>query len=88
MALFATGSAEALWVPVVVLGPAPALADWMVTTYGDRAGTNGVRSATGALLGVAYGVAVPWFLATYRPWVIAVGACYGGVAAALLAHSR
>ncbi|WP_218927210.1 hypothetical protein [Halosimplex pelagicum] len=49
---------------------------------------NAVRTASGALLGLGYGVAVPWFLTARPAWLLAVAAGYGGVAAALLVHSR
>ncbi|ELZ28228.1 hypothetical protein C475_05465 [Halosimplex carlsbadense 2-9-1] len=83
-----TGTAPAAWPWLVACGPAPALADWAVTTFTLRRGSNAVRTASGALLGLGYGVAVPWFL-TERPlWLLAVAAGYGGVAAALLVRSR
>jgi len=72
----------------VIWGPAPALLDWAVTTFTDRRGSNAVRTASGLLLGSAYGVAVPWFLTERLPWLLAVALCYGGVAAVLLAWSR
>lgn len=82
LALVATGTAPVLWPWLVAVGPAPALLDWAVTTLGSRRGHNAVRTATGALLGVGYGVAVASFLTDPRPWLVAVAAVYGGLAAA------
>jgi hypothetical protein len=59
-----------------------------VTTFTPRRGDNAVRTASGALLGLGYGVAVPWVLTARPLWLLAVAAGYGGVAAALLARSR
>ena len=73
-----TGAAAWLW--LVACGSAPALLDWAVTALTERRGSNAVRTASGLLLGSAYGVAVPWFLTDRPPWLFAVGLCYGGVA--------
>lgn len=59
-----------------------------MTTFSPRRGSNAVRTASGALLGLGYGVAVPWFLTARPLWLLAVAAGYGGVAAALLVRSR
>jgi len=87
VALFATKTAPALW-PWLVLLPAPALVDWAATATGDRRGHNAVRTGTGTLLGLAYGLALPWFLADFRPWLLGVAAGYGGLAAAGLWITR
>lgn len=73
---------------LVACGPAPALVDWAMTTLTPRRGANAVRTVSGALLGLGYGVAVPWFLTSRPLWLLAVAAGYGGVAAALLVRSR
>ncbi|MFC6974868.1 DUF2085 domain-containing protein [Halomicroarcula sp. GCM10025709] len=86
--LFVLGAWSGLWAPLVVFGPAPALADWAVTTVTDRRGHNAVRTATGALLGVAYGVALPWVLTTATIWPVAVAVGYGTAAAVGLALSQ
>jgi hypothetical protein len=83
-----TDAGAVAWPWLAVLGPAPALFDWAVTTFTDRRGSNAVRTASGLLLGSGYGVAVPWFLTERLPWLFAVGLCYGGVATGLLAFSR
>ena len=88
LALAATDTGAAAWPWLVIWGPAPALLDWAVTTFTDRRGSNAVRTASGLLLGSAYGVAVPWFLTEQPLWLFAVGLCYGGVTAVLLAFSR
>ena len=60
--------------------PAPALVDWAATAGERGSGTNLVRTATGGLLGVAYGVALPWFL-TGTYWLVGVAVGYGGLTA-------
>ncbi|MFC7074903.1 DUF2085 domain-containing protein [Haloarcula halophila] len=77
--LFGVGGG--LWAPLVAFGPAPALADWAVTTFTDRRGYNAVRTVTGATLGLAYGVALPWVLTTATVWPVAVAVGYGTAAA-------
>lgn len=77
-----------MWPWLVACGPAPALADWGVTTFTDRHGSNAVRTASGLLLGAGYGVAVPWFLTDRPLWLLWVALGYGGVAAALLARTH
>ncbi len=81
LAAFLLGVGRGAWLPVVALFPLPALADWAVTTLGERRGTNARRTATGALLGVAYGLALPWFLTTRRPLLLAVAVGYASLAA-------
>ncbi len=86
--LVLTVTGRAAWPWLVAVGPAPALVDWAATTFTDRPGSNAVRTATGALLGLGYGIAVPWLL-TERPlWLFGVAAVYGGAAATLLARTR
>lgn len=69
---------------LVAILPAAALLDWAVTTFTQRAGLNAVRTATGGLLGYAYGLGLAR-LAGFDLRVLAVGVAYGVVAAALLA---
>ncbi|QLH79891.1 DUF2085 domain-containing protein [Halosimplex rubrum] len=88
VALVLTDTAPAAWPWLVACGPAPALVDWAATTFTLRRGSNAIRTASGALLGLGYGVAVPWFLTARPLWLLAVAAGYGGVAAALLVRSR
>jgi len=88
------GALGALW---GVLSVAPALvallpAATVVERLAERAdgvaydGANWARTATGALLGVAYGLGLVGLLGrpAARGWVVAVGVVYVGVAAALL----
>ncbi|WP_276273148.1 DUF2085 domain-containing protein [Haloarcula litorea] len=79
---FLLGVGRGAWFPLVAVGPLPALVDWTATTFTDRRGHNAVRTATGLLLGAAYGVAVPWFLTTLAPALLAVAVWYGALAAA------
>jgi len=68
---------------LVALFPLPALLEWTATRFTPRRGYNAVRTATGLLLGYAYGVgAVRLFDGDLR--VLLVGFCYGAVAAILL----
>jgi uncharacterized membrane protein len=71
------GMLPALWPWLVAVGPAPALVDWAATTLGERVGTNGVRTVTGALLGLAYGVAAVQFLTDPRAWLVGIAVVYG-----------
>lgn len=80
--VFLLGVGRGAWLPVVAFGPLPALVDWAVTTVTERRGTNAVRTATGGLLGVAYGLALPWVLTTWRPALLAIAVGYGALAAA------
>jgi len=86
-ALWLSGALSAGWPALIALGPAPALVDWAVTTLGDRRGHNAVRTGTGLSLGAAYGLAVPWFLTTWAPWLVAVAVAYGALAAIGLRRS-
>lgn len=88
LVLFATGSGRAAWPWIVGLLPAPALVDWAVTASGERSGRNAVRTATGALLGIAYGVALPWVLLDGTYWLVGVAVVYGGLAALGLWSTR
>ncbi|WP_415379043.1 DUF2085 domain-containing protein [Halosimplex sp. TS25] len=86
-ALALTATVPAVWPWLVVCGPAPALVDWAATTFTDRRGSNALRTVSGALLGLGYGVAVPWFLIGRPLWLLGVAAVYGGIAAVLLVRS-
>ncbi|PCR89871.1 DUF2085 domain-containing protein [Natrinema ejinorense] len=65
---------------VVALFPLPALIDWAVTTFRDRRGYNGVRTATGALLGYGYGCGLSLVLFESNLTVLGIGGCYGIIA--------
>ena len=77
---------------VVVLLPAATVVERLAEARPSVAydGTNWVRTATGALLGVAYGLGLVGLLLrpATRGWVVAVGAGYAVVAAALLRNER
>lgn len=75
-------------IALVLVLPAFALFDWVVTTFSARTGVNAVRTATGALLGYAYGLGLVLFVTTLDVRVLAVGAGYGVVAGALLLVAR
>lgn len=88
VALVLFGTGPAAWPWLVAVGPAPALIDWAATTFTDRRGSNALRTASGALLGLGYGVAVPWFLIARPLWLLGVAAAYGVVAAVLLVRAH
>jgi len=69
---------------VVTVLPAPALVDWTATTATTRRGSNWLRTATGLLLGYAYGVGLGRLLVAGDRRVLAVGVAYGLPALALL----
>lgn len=73
---------------VVAVGPLPALVDWTATTFTPRLGSNWVRTATGGLLGYAYGVGLARLGLGGDLWVLAVGVLYGAAALALLWVAR
>lgn len=64
--------------------PLPALVDWAATAFTDRSGWNPVRTATGALLGYAYGVGLATLFLGDDLWVLAIGAAYALAAGFLL----
>lgn len=75
-------------VAVVATLPLPALLDWARTAFTTHRGSNPVRTATGAMLGYAYGVGLILLLLRGRLVVLAIGAAYGLTAAALLVRQR
>ena len=72
---------------LVALLPLAALAEWSVTAFTAREGTNPGRTATGALLGYGYGLGLR-LLVGGDLRVLAVGAVYGLAALGLLARHR
>jgi len=77
------------WAPgwqflALVTLPAVALVDWAVTAIGDRDGTNPVRTATGAALGVGYGLGLGRLALVGDGRVLLVGVGYALVAGTLL----
>lgn len=73
------------WPAVVLTLPAFALVDWAATTFRSATGTNRARTATGTLLGLAYGLGAWVLLVDGELWVLSVGLAYGAIAALLLA---
>ena len=73
---------------LVGLLPLPALVDWTVTTYTDKAGHNSVRTTTGTLLGIGYGVGLVHVVGNGDLGVVAIGAVYACAAGALLLRSK
>jgi uncharacterized membrane protein len=73
---------------LIAVLPLPALVEWSITSSRSRRGSNAVRTATGLLLGYGYGLGVIRILVGRDPSVVAVGAAYGFVAAALLYGRR
>lgn len=71
---------------VLLFFPAFALLDWTVTTFTTIGGRNGLRTGTGMLLGIAYGLGLWLLLVDGVIWVSLVGLGYGGVAVSLLAR--
>lgn len=69
---------------LLLVVPLPALVDWTVTRFTPRSGNNLVRTATGLLLGYGYGLGFVTLLLRGDLRVLAIGAGYGGIAAALL----
>lgn len=67
---------------LVYLLPAPAMIEWFGTA--DGAGSNGVRTVTGFLLGYAYGLGVVWLLVAREALVIGAAVGYGVLAGTLL----
>lgn len=77
--LFASlgGTVGAVPIGLIAVLPAPALIDWAVTTFSDRGGYNLVRTVTGALLGVGYGLGLATLLSGRILPVVAIGLLYG-----------
>lgn len=87
LAYFAAPGASAALLATAVL-PAPALVDWSRTAFTPAPGTNPTRTATGALLGVGYGIGLLAFLTSLDLRFLGVAIAYGGLAAALLTRER
>jgi uncharacterized membrane protein len=88
LAAYAVGPAWLVNVAFVALLPAPALADWMLTSFSERRGYNPVRTATGGLLGYGYGLGLLLFFLEGDVRVPVIGVIYGILAATLLAVQR
>jgi len=88
LAAFLLGPARLSGLGVVAALALPALIDWTATAFTARRGSNRVRTATGAALGYGYGAGLGRLLLAGDRRVLAVGAAYGAVTAALLAVHR
>ena len=84
---FSDVGTTALLFAIAVL-PAFALVDWARTAFTPATGSNPVRTVSGALLGIGYGIGVLEFLTTFDARLLAIAAVYGGLAAGLLALDR
>jgi uncharacterized membrane protein len=73
---------------LIAVLPLPALVDWALTSFRPRHGSNAVRTVTGLLLGYGYGLGLSRVLVGRDLSVLAIGAAYGLVAAALLYTQR
>jgi uncharacterized membrane protein len=85
--LLGVGSSGVQIAAIAVL-PLFALVDWAATTFRPITGSNRIRTITGGLLGIAYGLGLGRFLLGGDLRVLAVGVGYGVLAAVLLAWER
>lgn len=69
---------------LVAVAPLPALLDWVATNFTRRRGVNALRTATGGLLGFAYGIGLGLLLVDVDLRVLVVGIGYGAAAGGLL----
>lgn len=76
-----TGLPELVLIAVLPIG---ALVDWTTTEFTGRQGSNVVRTATGALLGFAYGLGLVALFLEGQLLVLAIGFGYALVAGGLL----
>ncbi len=74
-------------VALVALAPFPALLDWVLTTFTNRAGYNSVRTTTGVLLGWGYGLGLGLLVFHGRFAIVGIGLAYALSAGVLLARS-
>lgn len=84
---YALGVLGPLSLLLVAVLPLPALVDWARTAFTASRGSNPVRTATGALLGVGYGLGLGMLFGDDRLSVLVVGAVYAVVAGVLLARA-
>lgn len=81
---WAAGPGVLTSIALVYALPLPALAEWTATRVTPRRGTNAVRTATGLLLGYAYGLAAATLLLEGDWRVLGAAIGYGLAAAVLL----
>ncbi len=70
---------------LIAILPIFALVDWAVTSLTVVDGWNSIRTITGSLLGIAYGLGLSHFIVSQDLAIILIGSVYGGIAATLLA---
>lgn len=85
LGLFATGLLASIQLVVVALFPLPALIDWSLTSFRPAKGSNAIRTVTGGLLGIGYGLGLGHLLVDREPLVLALGLGYALLAAVALA---
>lgn len=85
---YALGPPSLASIVIVASLPLPALVDWTLTTFTQRRGYNPVRTATGLLLGYAYGIGFGLLLGDLDLRVVLVGVGYAVAATALLYCQR
>lgn len=73
---------------VAAILPVFALVDWARAAFTGASGSNAARTATGALLGLGYGVGVVAFLTSFDLRLLGVAVAYAGVATGLLILER
>ncbi|MFC7071662.1 DUF2085 domain-containing protein [Halovenus rubra] len=69
---------------LVALLPLPALIDWSVTHLLAPEGSNTVRTITGGLLGIGYGIGLGYVLVERAPTVVVIGLFYAVAAGVVL----
>jgi uncharacterized membrane protein len=84
--LFVTGILMSVHLALVALLPLPALVDWSLTHFRPPDGSNVIRTATGVLLGIGYGLGLCHLLVDGEPLILGIGLAYGTVAAVALAR--
>lgn len=86
--VFVFGLFESSQLLLVATLPMPALVDWAVTHLRDFDGRNEIRTTTGVLLGVGYGLGLGHLIVAREPIVLVVGLCYGALTALTLVADR
>ncbi|MFA9516823.1 DUF2085 domain-containing protein [Halopenitus sp. H-Gu1] len=85
--LLGSGSARIHLVLIAIL-PIFALVDWAITAFRPISGSNAVRTITGGLLGIAYGLGLGRLLLGGDLRVLVVGAGYAVLAVIALSQQR
>jgi uncharacterized membrane protein len=89
LGMFVFGVAESLQLLLVATLPMPALVDWAVTHLRAPDGHNLVRTGTGTLLGVGYGLGFAQLVVGGEVLALGIGLLYGIAGAlVLLVHDE